>query len=140
MILPAEESGFHWTVMQDPEGGEFCAFLRDPLPDYRLHGVVIDCHEPEKVARWWAAAFGVDVRGYDDHDWWTLEGVTPDPILTLDFVPVPEPKTVKNRIHWDVYGDVEAFERAGARRVWEQPGWTTMADPEGNEFCVFAQP
>ena len=27
--LPAEESGFHWTVMRDPEGNEFCAFLRE---------------------------------------------------------------------------------------------------------------
>src|SRR5688572_19951642 len=36
--LPAEESGFGWTTMFDPEGNEFCAFLRDELPAYRVHG------------------------------------------------------------------------------------------------------
>ena len=50
---------------------------------------------------------------------------------------MPEPKTVKNRVHWDVFGHVEDFEAAGARVLWTQPRWTTMADPEGNEFCVF---
>jgi hypothetical protein len=50
---------------------------------------------------------------------------------------VPEPKTVKNRIHWDVYGTVADFEAAGATVLWEMPRWTVMADPEGNEFCVF---
>jgi hypothetical protein len=59
-------------------------------------------------------------------------------VLTFDFVPVPEPKTVKNRVHWDVYGEVVDFEDAGATVLWEMPKWTTMADPEGNEFCVFA--
>ena len=49
VLLPAEESGFGWTVMADPEGGEFCAFLRDgdALPVYRLHGVVVDSADPE---------------------------------------------------------------------------------------------
>ena len=53
------------------------------------------------------------------------------------FAPVPEPKTVKNRLHWDVYGDVGELEAHGARTLWEMPRWTVMADPEGNEFCVF---
>ncbi len=30
VLTPAEESGLGWTVMADPEGGEFCAFLREP--------------------------------------------------------------------------------------------------------------
>jgi hypothetical protein len=50
---------------------------------------------------------------------------------------VPEPRTVKNRVHWDVRGDVAELERAGARILREMPRWTVMADPEGNEFCVF---
>jgi hypothetical protein len=44
---------------------------------------------------------------------------------------------VKNRIHWDVRGDVAELEAAGARVLWEMKRWVTMADPEGNEFCVF---
>ena len=59
------------------------------------------------------------------------------PFESLLFDPVPEPKTVKNRIHWDVYGDVDDFIAAGATVLAEQPRWTVLADPEGNEFCVF---
>ena len=143
VLLPAEESGFRWTVMQDPEGGEFCAFLRDPseLPAYRLHGVGVDCADPERVARWWGDRFGITPKSYEDAPWWTLEGVTNDPVLTFDFAPVPEPKTVKNRVHWDVYGTVADFEAAGARLLRardEEISWDVMADIEGNEFCVFA--
>jgi hypothetical protein len=140
VLLPVEESGLGWTVMRDPEGGEFCAFLRDPaeLPAYRLHGVVVDCADPERVARWWGDRFGVEAKAHDDGPWWTLEHVTNDPVLTVDFVPVPEPKRVKNRIHWDLRGRVADFQAAGATVLWEMPRWTTMADPEGNEFCVFA--
>ena len=152
VVTPAEESGFGWTVMADPEGGEFCAFVRDPslapgLPDYRLHGVVVDCADPEGVARWWGDRFGIEPIVHEPEGWWTLEGVTADPVLTFDFVPVPEPKTVKNRIHWDVYGHVADFEAAGARLLRARDphpaasvggiGWAVMADPEGNEFCVF---
>ena len=53
------------------------------------------------------------------------------------FDPVPEPKTVKNRMHWDVYGDVAELVGRGATVLDEQPRWTVLADPEGNEFCVF---
>ena len=141
VLLPAEESGFGWTVMADPEGGEFCAFLRprDELPAYRLHGVVVDCADPERTARWWGERFGVTPVHHEEHDWWTLEGVTHDPVLTFDFVPVPDPKTVKNRIHWDVFGQREDLEAVGAtllRKRDDEISWDVMADPEGNEFCV----
>jgi catechol 2,3-dioxygenase-like lactoylglutathione lyase family enzyme len=135
--LPAEESGFKWTVMTDPEGGEFCAFLRDEPPAFKLHGIVIDCADPQATAAWWGEVFGVQPRSWEQGPWWTLEHATPDEVLTLDFVPVPEPKTVKNRIHWDVRGQAEALEAHGATRLWEMPRWVTLADPEGNEFCVF---
>jgi len=59
---------------------------------------------------------------------------------------VPEPKTVKNRVHIDVNpsgtGQAEELERLlslGARRVDIGQGdvsWVVMADPEANEFCV----
>jgi catechol 2,3-dioxygenase-like lactoylglutathione lyase family enzyme len=138
VLLPAEESGLRWTVMADPEGGEFCAFLREELPDFRLHGIAVDCADAEAVARWWGEVFGVEPESHEEGPWWTLNGVTGDPVLTLDFNPVPEPKRVKNRIHWDVVGRVADLEALGATRLWEMPRWTTLADPEGNEFCVFA--
>ncbi len=141
--LPAEESGFGWTTMFDPEGNEFCAFLRDELPEFRLHGIGVDCAEPERIAMWWLERFPT-ARLTDNAEhgggWWTLLGATPDEILTIDFAPVPEPKTVKNRMHWDVVGTVEEFLDAGATHLWEMPRWTVLADPEGNEFCVFPEP
>jgi hypothetical protein len=128
-----------WTVMADPEGGEFCAFLRAEVPTERLHGLVVDSTDPAARARWWAGIYGVAVT--DNEQWFTLEGVPGMPILTMDFVPVPEPKTVKNRIHWDVMvPDVSPLVEAGAtllRKPDEQIDWHVLADPEGNEFCVF---
>jgi hypothetical protein len=60
---------------------------------------------------------------------------------------VPEGKTVKNRVHLDVNvgkdnidAKVSELTRLGARELYQvdEPGafHTTMADPEGNEFCV----
>lgn len=66
----------------------------------------------------------------------------------LLFQSVPEAKTIKNRVHWDLRApdggsspeDVEHFITMGARRIGEgQQGphsWVVLTDPEGNEFCV----
>jgi hypothetical protein len=125
--------------MADPEGGEFCAFLRPEIPAERLHGLVVDSADPRAQARWWAGVYGTGVT--DNGDWSTLEGVPGMPILTMDFVPVPEPKTVKNRIHWDVtVPSVTPLVEAGATVLREPDadiGWHVLADPEGNEFCAF---
>jgi hypothetical protein len=128
-----------WTVMADPEGGEFCVFLPSEVPAERLHGLVVDSADPLAQARWWAGVYGIDVTENDG--WSTLEGVPGMPILTMDFVPVPEPKTVKNRIHWDVaVPAVAPLVEAGATVLREQDAeisWHVLADPEGNEFCAF---
>ena len=139
---PGEPLGWHWTVMLDPEAGEFCAFVREPdkLPDYRLYEIVVDCADPERVARWWADLLGARLGGDPDKGWWWLEDAPSVPFEGWSFVPVPEPKTVKNRIHWDVAGSVDDVLTAGARLLAEPTDdtpWTVMADPEGNEFCVF---
>ena len=59
----------------------------------------------------------------------------------LVFGDVPEPKTVKNRIHWDVEtDDVQRLLDRGAtllRGPDDDIGWHVLADPEGNEFCAF---
>ena len=128
--------------MADPEGGEFCAFSREPgeVPDYRIHGLVVDSADPEPIARWWAEVFGATLDDNDGRGFWTLEAIPGNPITTMDFVPVPEPKTVKNRIHWDVVSTVEAMEERGAallRAKDDEISWSVMADPDGNEFCVF---
>lgn len=64
------------------------------------------------------------------------------------FQPAPEEKTIKNRMHWDVSTggrDKDEIRRElqsrGATFLWTARqgthSWHTMADPEGNEFCVF---
>lgn len=141
---PDEE--VHWTVMADPEGGEFCAMVQPPerLADYRIFELVVDSADPEASARWWADVFGVEAEN-DGRPWWWITGVpgfpstAVAPFWAMVFAPVPEPKTVKNRWHWDVYGDVDDLVARGASVLWELPRWTTLADPEGNEFCVFPE-
>jgi hypothetical protein len=66
----------------------------------------------------------------------------------LIFVPVPESKTLKNRLHLDLApgpdddqeAEVSRLEALGARRINVGQGgdvtWVVLADPEGNEFCV----
>jgi hypothetical protein len=140
-VVEAQHEDWGWTIMADPEGGEFCAFVRDELPADRLHGLVVDCADPGPIARWWAEVYGADLvedgRGFS-----TVEHVPGMPILTMDFCPVPEPKTVKNRIHWDVVAsDIDALVRFGAavvRRPDDQIDWTVLSDPDGNEFCAFS--
>ncbi len=77
----------------------------------------------------------------DDRGYSYVDRVPGAPYDSLDFAPVPEPKTVKNRIHLDVTtADVDALVAAGAtvlRAKDDQIGWTVMADPDGNEFCAF---
>ncbi len=135
VVLPAEESGFGWTTMRDPEAGEFCAFVRAPsaVPAYRVHGLVVDSVDPAAIATWWGERLGVRPATNDEQQWWWLEDVPGLPITTMDFVPVPEPKTVKNRIHWDVYGDPRQLQDAGAtllRARDDEISWDVMADPE----------
>ena len=98
--------------------------------------ISVDSADPATIATWWGEQLGVTPSHDDEHPWWGLEGIPGSQFESLVFAKVPEPKTVKNRIHWDVRGDVAELERAGARVLWEMPRWVTMADPEGNEFCV----
>jgi len=135
-----DAESFPWTVMADPEGGEFCVFVRDEVPDYRLYEIVVDAVDHAAIARWWGQVLGAPVV-HDERGFSWVEEIPGAPFESIDFAPVPEPKSVKNRIHWDV--DIEDVERLVAygarvlRRPDNQIGWTVMADPEGNEFCAF---
>jgi len=147
MVLPAEESGFHWSVLADPEGGELCVFLRDgmaPDPPAALYEMVINVADEaacRAMAEWWAEAFGA--RAADDgRGFWWVEDIPACPLACFTFVPVPEPKAVKNRIHWDVTSDDLPGLLARGATVLAPPAehtpWHVCADPQGNEFCVFA--
>ena len=133
-----------WTVLADPEGGELCAFVRDPdaLPDYRIYEVVVDAADPVTIASWWADRYNADVCHDQDRGFSWIDEVSGMP-WPMVFQSVPEPKTVKNRIHWDVWGETATFLAAGAtllRSRDDEIGWDVLADPEGNEFCVFTRP
>ena len=139
---PEDLDSFSWKVMRDPEGGEMCVFPRDEVPDYRLYEIVVDCHDPQRITTWWGDVLGVAPQHGDGYSW--LEGIPGAPFEAMCFVPVPEPKTVKNRIHWDVtVDDLGRLTGDGAtvlRAQDDEIRWTVLADPEGNEFCAFVEP
>ena len=129
--------------MADPEGGEFCVFLREgrsPSGSTRSSSTPGTPRRGAPVAAWWAEVLGgrlVDTeRGFS-----YVDRVPGAPFDSLDFIPVPEPKTVKNRVHLDVTtADLDALVAAGATVLRAQDadlGWTVLADPAGNEFCAF---
>lgn len=109
----------------------------------RVDGLNLDCGDPARVAAFWAALFGDEVRGPDAEGLLWLDATDRHPEML--FIPVPEAKTVKNRVHLDLRPDDQAAEverllGLGARRVDVGQGpdvsWVVMADVEGNEFCV----
>ena len=134
-----DATSFPWTLMADPEGGELCAF---PLVDHQrpLASVVIDAVDHRRIAQWWADVLGAECVG-DPRGFSSVTSIDGAPFDAIDFVPVPEAKTVKNRIHIDVLtSDLGALIDAGAtvlRPMAPPIRWTVLADPEGNEFCAF---
>ncbi|MDP8959923.1 MAG: VOC family protein [Actinomycetota bacterium] len=111
--------------------------------------LVLDCHDPNAQAAFWAAALGYQPSP-SSPPYVVLVPPEPGP-PELVLQQVPEPKTVKNRMHLDIrIADIEAeaarLQRLGAKPISEQPiqedgfRWIVMADPEGNEFCVCAEP
>ena len=117
-----------------------------------LKDVCIDCADPWTLGHWWAETLLYRVRPHTAQDIEKLhalgvdrieddESIAVDPVDEQGpgfwFLKVPEPKSAKNRIHVDVFGDVDALTRRGATVVAALDDWVVMHDPEGNEFCVF---
>jgi hypothetical protein len=102
--------------------------------------VAFDCADPRALAAFWAAATGYSTELESD-EVVRLKAVDPRGVRRLVFWRVPEPKTAKTRVHVDLasrdpQATVAKLVALGAREVEARPGWTVMADPEGNEFCV----
>ena len=107
----------------------------------------IDSIKPEVLAPFWADALGYQVGDMDRAGIY-LDLVPPEPFLPVVYLQrVPEPKTVKNRLHLDILSaeaeeTVSRLEALGASRVGdplsgsEGGWWQVMTDPEGNEFCI----
>ena len=111
-----------------------------------IHNISFDSADPYELAQFWTRVVGRPV-GEDDHPG--------DPEIAIDlgngtnlfFQRVPEPKTVKNRMHVCLQAsttrdeEVARLEGLGAKifedhRNPDGTGWVVMHDPEGNEFCV----
>ena len=139
-VVRKPDGEISWTVMTDPEGGEFCVVTREDPPPQRLYTLVVDAADARAQAHWWYEVLGGRIVNHRD-DWWGLERIPGAPFTRLTFVNVPEPKTVKNRIHWDIEAeDPQDLVRRGARLLREPDddiSWHVLADPEGNEFCSF---
>ena len=115
-----------------------------------LREIVVDCHDPRRVGEFWSQVLEwplvEDQRGYC---WLSSTGEPWAPPPLLVFVSVPEPKTVKNRLHIDLnpsgrdqQEELERLLSLGAERISVGEGdapWVVLADPEGNEFCLLAR-
>jgi len=112
----------------------------------------VDCSNAYELSEWWKQVLGyVDIE--DDpnlpgHEECMIRDPGTDHRVL--FIEVPEPKTVKNRLHLDLRPrsssrdeEVERLLGLGATQLADHrgihgpgSGWVTLADPQGNEFCV----
>ncbi len=111
----------------------------------RFSEICVDAHDIHALASWWSQALGWPAEPTDDGDvaLRAPAGAGPDWL----FLPVPDDRVVKNRIHFDFTPDdqqaeVDRLIGLGARHVdigqSGDEGWVVLADPEGNEFCILA--
>src|SRR5689334_563483 len=96
----------------------------------------IDATDPEVLARFWAAALGLRAEPTDGD--FRLVGEAPEHTLWVN--KVPEPRSVKQRVHIDVHvAAVSDLIKLGAVIVDAAQPWTVLADPEGGELCAFVR-
>ena len=114
----------------------------------RFTELCIDSRDPHRLAEFWAAVLEWRIQEDADDDAVELADPEGGP-TTLLFIAVPEPKTVKNRLHIDVNPrdreqaeEVERVLALGATRAdvgqGDDVSWVVLADPEGNEFCILS--
>ena len=110
----------------------------------RFTEVCIDAHDIDALSSFWSTVLGRPTEPTEDGDvvLRAPAGEGPDWL----FLPVPDDKVVKNRIHFDFTPDDQQAEvdrvlALGARHVDIGQGdetWVVLADPEGNEFCILS--
>ena len=115
----------------------------------RLQSVTFDCSDARALGSFWAEVLGWNLFFDDDPEVMvapTLPWLGAGPELL--FIPVPEGKAVKNRVHLDLTPTDRTRDEEVARlvelgavvaedhRTPDGAGWVWMTDPEGNDFCV----
>jgi hypothetical protein len=118
------------------------------MPAARFKDLCVDARDHQAMARWWAALLGYQVLdalrdGTVRPPDWPIPISDPTgagPLIW--FNAVPEKKAVKNRMHIDVVGITAEILAVGATLLRAKDNvdieHDVCADPEGNEFCVFA--
>jgi predicted enzyme related to lactoylglutathione lyase len=110
-----------------------------------LYTVTVDASDPHRLATFWSEVLDFKIT-FDSEDEVAIErqGESGPALL---FIKVPDVKTKKNRVHFDLNPDDQAAEvdrvlELGATHVEigqsNNPDvtWKVLADPEGNEFCI----
>jgi hypothetical protein len=109
-----------------------------------VFNVTFDCADTERLSDFWAAVTGYE-RTELSADFARLDAPDSRGVRHLLFFRVPEPKAGKNRMHVDLAtrnlgAEIERLKELGARELYRHGergiSWVTMADPEGNEFCI----
>jgi hypothetical protein len=114
----------------------------------RIAAISIAAVDPRRVAEFWCAALGWEILLLDSTgaDIGPPDGLGP----IIEFGLVPERKTLKNRLHFDLRADgstqsneLRRLLELGAQRVdvgqTSEATWVVLADPEGNEFCLLSR-
>ncbi|HUB37865.1 MAG TPA: VOC family protein [Streptosporangiaceae bacterium] len=116
---------------------------------FTIRSITVDCADPYQQALFWSDVTGWQEDPDDPNHPGDPEGRIVDGHgISLLFIPVPEGKTAKNRVHLDLMPtqrsrdeEVTRLLGAGARLVADHrepdgTGWVVLADPEDNEFCI----
>jgi hypothetical protein len=109
-----------------------------------IMNITFDCADPERLSDFWSAVTGYE-RTEVTPELARLHAPDDRGVRWLLFFKVPEPKTAKARIHVDLASkdpeaEIARLKELGATELYrvkaDNLAWTTMADPEGNEFCI----
>ena len=114
-----------------------------------ISGVTVDCADAWGLVQWWSQVTGWTEDPDDpNHPDDPVQQIVSGQGAGLLFIPVPEPKTVKNRLHLDLRPTERTRDEEVSRvlglggtlvadlREPDGSGWAVLADPEGNEFCI----
>ncbi|MFD8325644.1 VOC family protein [Streptomyces lydicus] len=108
----------------------------------RLNALIVDATDPDGLAAFWSELLGRPVVGRTGPYVWLRR----EDGLGLGFQQTAEPKSGKNRMHFDITSadpaaEQQRVEALGGRRLeqYAEGGFLVMADPEGNEFCILPE-